>query len=56
MIDSPKIDRKGRLLASAILAAALCTTTVLADNPAPTTPATRYRAPRTADVSLRMAF
>jgi len=49
MIDSPKIDWKGRLLASAILAAALCTTTVLADNPAPTTPATRYRAPRTAD-------
>jgi hypothetical protein len=43
------IDSRLRLLASAILAAALCTTTALADNPAPATPATKYRAPRTAD-------
>jgi hypothetical protein len=40
------IDSRLRLLASAILGAALCTTTALADNP---TPATRWRAPRTAD-------
>ena len=40
--------RNSSVIASAILAAALCTT-ALADNPAPATPATKYRAPRMAD-------